>query len=201
MPGHANVFCTEASLHLYLPPRYFLFSLRNCLCVETDLTELFEQQWHNIAPVWVTAPKVLKICGVCAELIWNVEQPEVWYTWKCLTAKASPENPLSLWGPDRYLAAFPHITVLSGNFSYVLWFPSQKCGTLECHFSQVISPVSFLQWCILLDVIFKIPFFSRVCQTLPSPQSLHQRNKFCTDQQDSHVFMEVNYVMILFFHK
>lgn len=68
--------------------------------------------------------------------------------------------PTSLWG------------VLAENFSYMLWFPSWKCDTLECQFSQVISPVSFLQWCILFDVIFKIPFFSSVCQTFPSSLSL-----------------------------
>lgn len=62
--------------------------------------------------------------------------------------------------------------VLAGNVSCVLWFPSWKCGTLECQFSQVISPVSFLQWCILLDVIFKLPVFSGVCQTFPSSLSL-----------------------------
>lgn len=89
--------------------------------------------------------------------------------------------------------------VLAGNSSCMPSFPSWKCDTLECQFSQVISPVIFLQWCILFDAIFKIPVFSRVCHFPIISQSLHQRHELCTAQQNPHAFLKVNYVMILFF--
>lgn len=73
----------------------------------------------------------------------------------------------------------PPCAVLAGNSSCMPWFPSWKCDTLECQFSQVISPVSFLQWCILFDAIFKIPVFSRVCQTFPSSLSLSIKGTSC----------------------
>ena len=67
----------------------------------------------------------------------------------------------NLWQPSPALLC----GLLTGNFCCMPWFPSCKCDTLECQFSQVISPVNFLQWCIPFHVIFKIPLFSCICQT------------------------------------
>lgn len=91
-------------------------------------------------------------------------------------------------------------SMLTGNFCCMPWFPSWKCDTLECQFSQVISPVNFLQWCIPFDVIFKIPVFNHVCQTFTSFLNLFiiipPKTWVLHDQQNSYVFLKTTYVTI-----
>lgn len=162
----ASCSCTSAFPFVHLP-----FSFKNALYVELeDLAELFKiskQQRQNITLVRVTVLKVLKcLCGAyrmdlkCSEIkslmhlsiLQPTQAQKTLYPWKAQENIWQP-SPVSLCG------------LLTGNSWHVPWFPSWKCDTLACQFSQVISPINFLQWCILFDAIFKIPVFNHVCRS------------------------------------
>lgn len=158
---------------MYLP-----FSFKNFICVELEeFTELFksseqQRQYYSSQSCSTWSAKVL---------MWRMQNKSEIFTKqksdapKYIAYQSQAQKTLyscKVQADTWQLSPASLCGVLTGNFCCLPWFPSWKRDTLECQFSQVISPRNFLQWCIPFDVIFKIPVFNCVCQTFTSFLSL-----------------------------